>query len=309
LRHDDEAVLAVRLDLNLLRVFDALYIERSVTRAAVRLHLTQPAVSNALVKLREHYGDPLFVRAKGGVAPTPRAIRLASVVREALRLIENTLVAEADFDPLTSDAVLSIAATAFTGAVILPPLATAIRKHAPNMRIHVQKIGHALEDATQASRNATLVLCGIEKTRSAAKLVPLFEDDWVVVARRNHPRIGRHFTIEEYCNLPHALNAPDPHTVWNEIDVALAKLGHRRSIALVLPVSMSTPGLSDHNDLVASFPRRIGVPYAKRHGLVAHTLPFEIPPARATLLWQDDPARRGLQQWAIDLVQRVCATL
>ncbi|NWB64425.1 LysR family transcriptional regulator, partial [Pseudomonas sp. F1002] len=129
------------LDLNLLKALDALLDERSVTRAANRLSLTQPAVSGMLSRLRESFADPLFVRAQRGIVPTSRAEQLAAPVKKLLADIEGMLQPQS-FDPLTASMTIRIASTDYALRAVVVPFLNALRIQAPNIRVSVQPVDH-----------------------------------------------------------------------------------------------------------------------------------------------------------------------
>lgn len=181
------------IDLNLLRLFDAVYRHRSVSRAAEQLDLTQPAASQGLTRLRTLLQDPLFMRAPGGVQPTPRAERLADPVRQALATLEVALADSREFDPLQSRRTFHLHMSDIGESRFLPPLMAALRRQAPGVRVEARPwAGEDLSDALHAGRVdfAFGFLPEVKDTQRQR----LLDDRYVVVLRRNHPFLGKRRT-------------------------------------------------------------------------------------------------------------------
>lgn len=179
------------IDLNLLRLFDAVYNARNVSRAAVALDLTQPAVSQGLTRLRNWLGDPLFVRGSGGVSPTPRADRLAGPIRDALRALEGAIVESGSFDPSQSHKVFHLHMTDIGEGRFLPALINAVRHLAPNVRIKTSPI--PINEIEQALDRGRIDLAfGFLPSITGTRRARLFPDRYIVLMRREHPFAIQH---------------------------------------------------------------------------------------------------------------------
>src|SRR6478672_10141890 len=182
------------VDLNLLRVFDAVLSERGVTPAAARLGLTQPAVSNALARLRALFGDPLFLRTPGGMDATPFARELAGPVRQALALLESALAHGPGFDPATSARAFRFYMSDLGQIEFLPPLIERVQREAPGVRLEavaleVESIGDAL-----AAGGLDLAVGFLPGLGPPVRRQPLFRDPYVCLMRADHPDIGKKLT-------------------------------------------------------------------------------------------------------------------
>ncbi len=174
------------LDLNLLRLFDAVYLERNVSRAAERLNLTQPTASQGLMRLRLALGDPLFERAPGGVRPTPRAERLARAVQQALGLLGEALTESAEFRPLESTRVFRLHLSDIGEARFLPDLMGALRERAPGVRLDTRPWAHP--DIAPALDSGRLDLAlGFLPTVADTRQQKLMQDRYIVLLREGHP--------------------------------------------------------------------------------------------------------------------------
>jgi DNA-binding transcriptional LysR family regulator len=285
-------------DLNLLVVFDVLLGERSVTRTAARLGLSQPAVSNALSRLRDALGDPLFVRTPHGMAPTPRALALEGPLRLALDRVASALAGDGTFEPATSRRSFVLAATDYVQFALLPPLFRRIEREAPGIAVSVQPVlqRHPWQELEAGS---------IDLSLSAARAVPkglhrrwLFHDRVVCVVRKDHPRARGGLTLERYLALSHIEALPIG--AQGLADEVLATGGHVRRIALKVPHFLVAPHVVLTTDYVFTLAARIAGPIAKSYPLRVLPLPFEMPEIRVSAHWhervQEDPAHRWLRQ-------------
>ena len=174
------------IDLNLLRLFDAVYLERNVSRAAERLNLTQPAASQGLMRLRLALGDPLFERAPGGVRPSPRAERLARSVQAALGVLDEALNESIEFRPLQAQRVFRLHLSDIGEARFLPPLMEALRANAPAVRLETRPMPHADIAGALDSGRLDLAL-GFLPTVTGTRQQKLLDDRYIVLLRAGHP--------------------------------------------------------------------------------------------------------------------------
>ncbi len=240
------------LDLNLMRVFRAVFEAGNVSRAAERLGLSQPAVSHALTKLRLRFRDPLFVRTPGGVAPTAMAERLASVVREALHLLETAVLENERFDPASSSRIFRLHMSDFGEVVFLPRLMQALHAQAPGVRLEVMQLDE--KEIEPALENGVIdlafgYLAGVTGTKRSRLLV---ESSRVVMVRSGHPLAGRKATAATLAKIEYIV-------IRTHADTArlLQELGLQDNIRLTIPHFMVIPSILKRTDLAVLLPIRV----------------------------------------------------
>ena len=297
------------LDLNLLRVFDEVMAERNLTRAAEKLSLTQPAVSNALRRLREVVGDDLLVRSGQGVEPTPRALALWPTVRQALGHLQQAL-APGDFDPGTADTAFVLAMADATGATLIPPLVEIVEREAPGVSLRVVPLTtrdprRLLDDekADMAVGYFPAVMADLTARAQSDSLIAfdsmrLYNGEYVCVMRRGHPLAEGPLTLDQYCAARHLLVSFSGKP-FGFIDEALAALGRERRIVLTVNQFFTAGRVVAASDLLTVLPRHfVGVASLKDE-LVWRPLPMPVPVVHVDALWhrrrRHDPAHRWLQ--------------
>lgn len=238
-----------QLDLNLLNVFDAVMTELNVTRAADRLRMTQPAVSNALKRLRHLLDDELFIKAPGGVRPTPKALEIWSPIRDALTQIRQTLE-PATFDPATVTATLTIAMSDFTANLILPKLIAVLEESAPNIDVRTMLTTNI--DAPMLLERAEIdVAVGVFPSPGVRlRSHTLLTSPFVCVMRRNHPLAKKKLTLERYVQAKHLLVTLTGEST-GLIDPLLQERGLKRRIAATVNQFAVAPQLVINSDLIA----------------------------------------------------------
>jgi len=291
------------LDLNLLRVLDALLAERHVTRAARRLGLTQPACSHALGRLRRALGDPLLVRGPGGaMLPTARAEAIAPTLRAALVQLAAAVEGDPGFDPATARRRVRIATSDYAELVVLPELIAAIGRAAPGVDLWVVPIPPARDARVEmlASGAADVVIgpprrdwpAGVYERR-------LFDERFRCVVRRGHPAAGKRMTLARYCALSHVLVAPRG-SAGSLVDDALAARGRSRRVAVAVPHFLVVPHLVAGSDLIATLAGRVVDAYADAVGLEVMAPPLELAGFAISMTWHErvhhDPAQRWLRE-------------
>jgi DNA-binding transcriptional LysR family regulator len=297
------AVNVASLDLNLLRVFDAVLRDRSVTAAARHLGLTQPAVSNALARLRGQFEDALFVRTPKGMDATPFARELAEPVRQALALLESALAHGPGFDPESATRTFRFYMSDLGQIEFLPPLVERAQRDAPGVRLEavaleVEDIGDAL--ATGALDIAVGFLPGLGPP---VRRQPLFRDPYVCLMRAGHPLIGKSLTKKQFLSASHALvSYKGGHRV---IEEALDRAGLARRIALRVPHFTVVPMVLERTDLILTLPSRIARVYVREGRFKYLPPPVPIPPADVAAHWHErferDPGNRWLREMIMEL--------
>ncbi|WEK07427.1 MAG: LysR family transcriptional regulator [Candidatus Pseudomonas colombiensis] len=294
------------LDFNLLKTLDALLDERSVTRAAERLSLTQPAVSGMLTRLRESFGDPLFVRAQRGMVPTLRAEQLAVPVKQLLSDIEQMLQPQA-FDPATAQMTVSLASTDYALRAVVVPFLSALRLQAPNIRVAVQPVD-VQHLAGQLDRgDIDLALVTPDSTALGLHTAALFDERYVCVMRAGHPdAAAKTWSLERFCSLDHVLVSPSGGSFQGVTDQALARIGRSRRVTLSVTSFLVLPEILRTSDLIAVVPRRLAL---HADGLVMLEPPVEVPGFSKTLAWHERTHHDPGQQWLRTLLIDTCRRL
>ena len=262
-----------QLDLNLLRVFDALLDERSVTRAGDRLGLSQSAVSHALGRLRLTLDDELFTRRATGMEPTPRALEIGPALHTALLQMQSAL-APAGFDPATTERRFTIAAGPYGCAVLIPAVVQAMQTQAPGSTLHIAAYGEGTLEELDNGRNDAAIM-GIETPGRRFRFQRLFPETMIWVVRTDHPLTRGALTAERLLATPHIMvsGSQDPfdpeagvvgpglkYRGWDREGASeLARPPAARKVAVVTPDSISALAIASRSDLAALIPRRLAL--------------------------------------------------
>jgi DNA-binding transcriptional LysR family regulator len=290
------------VDLNLLRVFDAVLRERGVTAAAARLGLTQPAVSNALARLRSLFGDALFVRTPAGMDATPFARGVAEPVRQALALLESALAHGPGFDPSTSTRAFRFYMSDLGQIEFLPPIVERVQKAAPGVRL--EAVAADLEHIADALGAGTLDLAVgfLPALGPPVERRTLFRDPYLCLMRAGHP--AARLTKARFLEASHVLVTyrGGGHRV---IEEALERAGAARRIALRVPHFTVVPMVLERTDLILTLPARVARVYEKQGRFRTVPPPIPIPPAEVAVHWHErfeaDPGNRWLREQIVEL--------
>jgi DNA-binding transcriptional LysR family regulator len=295
------------LDLNLLRVFDAVMGERSLTRAARRLNLSQSAVSHALKRLRASIGDELVTRTAFGVVPTPKAESLWPSVRNALAQLQQA-IAPGEYDVRAEPANFRVTMADATAAMLLPPLVEAIER--AQALANVQVVPLTTRDPRRLIEQAEADLAvGYFPNAVAAVIAQgpdsplrrerLYESEYHCVMRRGHPLAQGELTLDRYCDAHHLFVSFSgrPH---GPIDEALAALGRRRRIVLTVNQFFTAGRIVTQSDLLTVLPCSFIEATGYPERLVTRPLPVTVPGVHVEMLWHarndDDPRQRWLRR-------------
>lgn len=283
-------------DLNLIRVFDALMEERSVTRAGDRLGLSQSAISHALAKLRRLLGDELFLRGPQGMHPTPRAMELAQPLRAALAQISTALSAPR-FDPATSDMTFVVATSDFYIGGLFPRVMARIRREAPQIRLWLRMFNdlNLVEELDRGTLH--LVVGAFGRIPSRFRREPLAPVEMVWIMRRGHPAASSPLVLETLGHYPHvdillsgravpqaagmqdqeglerAFVTSDP----THLEELLREAGLTRQVGATVPLILAAPPLVAATDMIALVPRGVAETYRDTHDLTLFESPVSRP--------------------------------
>jgi DNA-binding transcriptional LysR family regulator len=292
------------LDLNLLLVFNQLLIDRKVSTAAENLALTQPAMSNALKRLRTALNDELFVRTSKGMAPTPYALHLAGPVTHAIQTLRDALVRQNTFDPLTCNRRFTMAMTDIGEIYFMPALMDALAELAPGCTISTLR--NTSDSVAEGLQNGTVDL--------AVGLLPhlqagffqrrLFHHRYVCLCRTGHPATLQPLTLEAFSSYGH-VKVVAANTGHGEVDTFYARAGVARNVRLEVPHFVAVGHILQRTDLLATVPERFAISCQEPFGLCMLPPPVELPNIEINLFWHErfnkDPANRWLRQTMFDL--------
>ncbi|MEG3136111.1 LysR family transcriptional regulator [Rouxiella sp. T17] len=288
------------VDLNLLKAFDALLDERSVTRAAERLSLTQPAVSSMLARLRECFDDPLFTRAQRGIVPTLRATELALPVKSILADI-GELLQPAQFDPATSGMTLSIAATDYALRAVIVPFMAELHQQAPGIRVAVLPVDNEKLPTQFERGEVDIALLTPDITPQDLHAKTLFHEEYVCVMREDHPlALSETLSLDAFCAQDHALVSYPGGSFSGVTDTALAAMGRTRRVTLSVCSFLVLPEILRVSDLISVVPARLAANIA---GLKVMQPPLEIQGFSKTLVWHERTHRSPGHKWIRQLFE------
>ncbi|ATM23643.1 LysR family transcriptional regulator [Raoultella ornithinolytica] len=288
------------LDLNLLKALDALLDERSVTRAATRLSLTQPAVSGMLTRLREAFNDPLFIRAPHGMVPTLRAQALASPVKQLLADAE-ALLYPATFDPLQADFTWTMAATDYALKAAIVPFIAALKTRAPCIRVRVIPDSPQMLFAQTERGDVDIALLTPHSTPPDLHSRTLYQEEYVCLMRADHPLAAAPLTLDLFCSLEHVLVSWQGDSFRGVTDEALAALGRSRRVGLSVSSFLVLPEILAISDMIAVVPRRLA---KMADGMRIAPPPLTIPGFSKSMAWHERSHRDPAQQWLRELLFR-----
>lgn len=285
------------LDLNLLLTLDVLLAEQHVTRAAQRLHLTQPSVSIQLAKLREVFQDPLLLPAPRGMRTTARAEALREPLRHALQALEQAVAPQQAFEPAKASRTFCIAASDYSEHTVILPALPGLRVSAPGTRLSlVQK--HPASLARQAEQGEIdLALHTHDELAQSLRHRVLFDERYVLAGRLDHPGLRRRPGLKRFCQFEHAVVSPAGGGFVGITDAVLAESGLSRRVVLSVPHFTFLCAALASTDLVALLPARL---VRAMPGLRIVEAPLPIPGFQLCMAWHErvhrDPAHRWLRE-------------
>lgn len=272
------------LDLNLLRVFDAVARERHVTRAAERLNLSQPAVSNALNRLRAALGDELFLRRPGGVEPTELALELAPSVAEVLDRLRETFAAHAPFDPAKASRIFTIGFSEYAEAVLVPPLIARMAQDAPHCIVASRHADRTNVFELLERGEIEMAIAVLGEPPAIYTRLRLLPEEFLTLMRRDHPLARGALTLERFLSVPHLLHSPNGSRD-GAIDRVLGEQGQTRRLGGVVAHLSAVPQILARTDMIITLSARLARQMAEAHGLVPRPPPVAINHTRLSLVF------------------------
>ena len=293
-----------KVDLNLLVVFDVMVEQRSVTRAAEAMGLSQPATSAALARLRALFADPLFVKAGMSMRPTPRAQELAIPIRRVIGTLKEEILLAAAFDPATADKTFSLIAPDIAEVILLPRILERLRLQAPKVKLRVRSMPRLAAAQALESGDAELALGyfpDLQKTGFFQQR--LFKHRYVCIVRRDHPQIGTKMSIKQYLATPHAVVWPEgrEHLVDHFLDARQLK----RHVVLELSHFMSLFSIIASSDLVATVPHDLAEFFERQGDICIVEPPVKLPEVEVHQFWHTRLHKDPANMWLRGLIHSI----
>jgi LysR family transcriptional activator for leuABCD operon len=290
------------IDLNLLTIFDAIMLEGKLSKAALRLHMSQPAVSQALGRLRQTVGDELFIRTHSGMKPTARAAALAGPIRSILAQIKDALDPQQNFDPTQSTHAFKVNFGAYGEFSILPPLLKRI--HQQQTAINIQSINSENSIAQLRSGDLDVSFIPYNLRDDNFEVRKFGSTEFVVIARRQHPRLRGSFSLEDYAREKHVLvRSNERYKGFSHQEL----MGLRKSRRIMTEVHniASIPQVISHTDAVAAMPRALAEFFQQQHPIEVYPFPMSAPSTSIYLTWHKSMNMDKGHQWLRDIIMEL----
>ena len=296
-------------DLNLLRILAVLLEERHISRTAARLHVTQPAISRSLTRLRVEFNDQLFVRSTRGMLPTAKALKLEKPLFELLEKIESFYRAPEVFDPAKAKGLVRIATTDYFEQVVWVELVGALNRKAPGLRFVTTLTGSDLPTESMRDGTTHIAIAGFfGDMPNGFMRQALFTDNFLSVIRKDHPYSKREIDLADFLKLSHLVVSPGGDS-FGAVDVELQKKNKQRHVAASVSSFLSSGPLVANSDLILTAPGRLVDLFTKYLPLRAFKPPLLLPKINVVQVWHErfhsDPMLSWLRKTIYDACQRI----
>ena len=292
-------------DLNLFIAFDVIYTEKNLTKSGQVLGITQPAVSNALARLRDLFNDELFIRTSRGMIPTPVANQLIGDIRNALSLIQNTISVSEKFDPSTAEMTFKISIGDTSEYRLLPLLIKELAEIAPKVKVETYLTARKDAPRELASGAIDFSIDPPLQSDQHLKHEKIYQEDYVMIVRKDHPILKKQkITIEDYLDLSH-IHISNRKTGMGHVDMTLYKLGLSRDIYLRAQHFLVAPYIVEQSDMAITTTKG----FAVDRNLAWRELPFDIDPLVLHLYWHENNDNESSSKWMRDLMLKTYGKL
>ena len=292
-------------DLNLFIAFDVIYTEKNLTKSGQVLGITQPAVSNALARLRDLFNDELFIRTSRGMIPTPVANQLIGDIRNALSLIQNTISVSEKFDPSTAEMTFKISIGDTSEYRLLPLLIKELAELAPKVKVETYLTPRKDAPRELASGAIDFSIDPPLQSDQHLKHEKIYQEDYVMIVRKDHPILKKQkITIEDYLDLSH-IHISNRKTGMGHVDMTLYKLGLSRDIYLRAQHFLVAPYIVEQSDMAITTTKG----FAVDRNLAWRELPFDIDPLVLHLYWHENNDNESSSKWMRDLMLKTYGKL
>ncbi|NJM43921.1 MAG: LysR family transcriptional regulator [Brachymonas sp.] len=287
--------LAARLDLNLLQALDALLAEGNVTRAAQRLHISQPALSSQLARLRAVFGDPLLTPIQRGMQPTALGLELQTPLRKALDQVREVITQTLDFEPSKAKMTLHLAGSDYVEYALFMRYITHVQNLAPGIRIALHKLdGLALERQMQAG-DIDLAVMNPRNAPASLRSRHLWDERYACIVRKGHPKVKKNMTLDLLASLEHVVVSPRGGGFTGATDTALAAHGKKRRVPVSAASFLWMPEMIERSDKVALVPERLV--HDRQDRLLVLKPPLPIEGFSVSMLWHERTHAHKAHQW------------
>lgn len=294
------------LDLNLLLTLEALLSERNVTRAAARLHLSQPAVSAQLGRLRHVFADPLLVPAQRGMTPTAKALELLGPLREALDQVRAAVDTHRNFDPMKATLTVTVACTDYLQTALIVPLVQHLRIKAPGVRIALRNLDTAQLESLMVRGEVDLALMTPQAAPPSLRSRHLFDERYVLIGRRNHPGLRADMSVAEFAQLEHVIVSLRGGDFTTPVDDVLAAAGYRRNVVLSAASFLFVREMVARSNFVALVPRRLV--HGRASGLKVVDCPLGVEGFAVGMVWHERSHGHSGQRWVRETLVALVAS-
>jgi LysR family transcriptional regulator, nod-box dependent transcriptional activator len=295
-----------RLDLNLLVVLDALLTEKNVTKASKLIHLSQPATSGSLSRLREYFGDDLLVRIGSKMVLTPLGESLAIPVNNILLQIQATVENRPEFDPMQSDRNFNFMLSDYTNAIFVPKLLQGAYDVAPNVKFEFTQLYDAPQEALEKGKIDFLLLPEFALSSNHPSCL-LFSEDYVCVGDKNNAALDENFSLERFLNLGHVTTKFGTQLQSSLVDTILEERNIKINVEVVTPSFTSIPQVIVGTNRIAVMHRRLAAKWSEYVPLKVVPVPFELPTMNWGLQWhqyrQLDPGTMWMKKLIVETVK------
>jgi DNA-binding transcriptional LysR family regulator len=294
-------------DLNLLLVFEAMLETRSVSKASARMGISQPSMSHMLAKMRKSFDDPMFIRVKNEMQPTPRALAVALPIRQAMELARSEIFQRRSFEPATSTQTFTLCMTDVAEASYLPQVINEVRKQAPQVRLRtVSPISEKLEEGLESGA-VDLAIGYFPDLRNAGvfqqRLVR--SSGFVCIAGAANPHIGPEgMTPAAFAHAPHVAVHTEGRS-QEVIEQAMKNLGISREVMLIVPHFLGLMSIIPQTELMAIIPMDLASAFERQKGIVIYELPFPTPQVEVIHIWHKRYHKDSANQWLRGVVRKV----
>lgn len=293
-----------RVDLNLFIVFEAIYAEGSITRASLKMNLTQPAISHALNRLRQLFDDPLFERQGHVMVPTPLARSIIEPVRASLRGFEVTLNGVERFDPASSERTFSLALRDVLEASVLPPLMARVARDAPGVGLNTMQVGRRELESELAAGTLDAAIDVLLPLSNEIVHTRLVRDKTVVLVRKDHPQVRGKLDLDLYLQQEHVLASSRRRGPGLE-DFELSRLGLQRRVRLRCQHYFAACRVVSQTDLALTMPERLAQVVNQQFGNQILPFPLSIPELDIYLYWPANVDTDPANQWLREQIKQV----
>lgn len=298
------------LDFGLLQCFATLMKERSVSKSALRLELSQPAVSHSLARLRRLFDDPLLIKIRGGMAPTARALELETEVQDLLSSAERLLRKSADFLPETSRTRFTVMSPEFVEYLLAPGLVEHVEAHASGIDIAFRTSDPEHAPDWFESGEIDIRLGWVPDPPPLLRVKLLFRDPLVCIARRNPQRLKTRISTEQYLDTAHVrVERPRTLVSTGAVDSAVAAIGGRLRIALQVQNAFALANAVAQSSLISTVPERLARVMAMHYPLQILPLPLDVPDVRIAMYWHERTHKQAAHRWFRQLLAETARTL